>query len=152
MESPLLKHRSKAIWSPRWEAIHQEKVQTFLLFSSFLPLFDLVREIILWDVCRFASEAPAVSPTQVFSRFICPSDVEMKMVSALSSNLHSCQGSSSSGDLLCPCSHEAQSLRSVMLPRQLCLSSWCLTRLPCAQPFLIMAVKAVVRERTCVFD
>ncbi len=73
----------------RWEAIRQEKVQTFLIFDSFLRLFDLVREMILWDVCRFASEAPAVSPTQVFSRFICPSDVEMKMVSALSSNLHS---------------------------------------------------------------
>lgn len=147
-ESPLFKHRSKSFWSPLLRSNPPGKVQTFLLFNHFLIIFDLVRDMILWDVCRFASEAFSISPTQVFNRFIFPTNMEMKVVSALSSKLHSCHGSFSWGHLLWACSYciKAQSLRFVMLLKQLCLSTWCFTGLPSAQPLLITLAKAAVCE------
>jgi len=146
-ESPLFKHRSKSFWSPLLWSNSPGKSANFSPFQSFPSHFDLVRDMIIWEVCKFASEAFSISPTQVFNHFIFPTNLEMKVVSALSSKLHSsCHGSFSWGDLLWACSYciKAQSLRFVMLLRQLCLSTWCFTGLPSAQPLLITLVKATV--------
>lgn len=135
-----------------WEAIHQEKVQTFLIFNSLLLLFDLVRGMILWDVCRFASEAFAISPTQVFNWFNFPTDMGMTMVSAILSKLHfSCHGSFTWGDLW-SYSYKGSKPDICHAPEAAMPSHLMFFRAAQCSALLITLVKAAVCERSWVLN
>lgn len=91
----------KAIWSQPQQS--NPPGRTCKLFSlSIVFLFDLVRNMILLDVCRFTCEVSAISPThRSFNRFVFrPRDEDVPLTA---SNLDSsCRGSCSRGSLLWP--------------------------------------------------